>query len=35
MYRDGVRLNAEPITTKTNYLDTDGVAVDARIRIQR
>ena len=24
MYRDGVRLNAEPITTKTNYLDTDG-----------
>ncbi len=26
VYRDGVRLNAEPITTKTNYLDTDGVA---------
>lgn len=26
VYRDGVRLNAEPITTKTNYLDADGVA---------
>ena len=26
VYRDGVRLNAEPITTKTNYLDADGMA---------